>query len=381
MCENDKSGIYSLAGFAYQIKVFVLQLPQLKAGAVLEYETFDDVALKSTSDRLDEYEEECYGLLTANEKKAYQVKRTQVTSSTAKKIIKNWFLADKINGGISAFELVTDRKIDKEVFNKIEVTEVITEIMTTTEKKSIDAKIKALNCSEEELEDKIRYIISHATISEYENIEEMIEKRFSPEFFSTAVMRVSYIQRLSQLMQQITTEIMDSVSKGQAYEITYDKYLSIKNRIITEITDEKWEPSFAEFKKLNKLNISDLAKIKSREYLQLRECVSLDNKDIVRYLQSSEYYVNSKRLYYERGMRTLVENLEYTAYDNFCTTRVELRLANEDIPDKRLLRTTDKENSHATDNQIRCGVCINLTSADTDPELQISWKDEEDEQS
>lgn len=379
MCENDKSGIYSLAGFAYQIKVFVLQFPQLKEGAVLEYETFDDVALRTTSDRLDEYEDKFYGLLTANKKKAYQVKRTQVTPGRAKQVVKNWFLADRNNGGVSEFELVTDRKVDKEVFDKIEVAEIINEIMTTAEKKSIDAKIKALDCSEEELEGKIRYIISHATISEYENIEEMIEKRFSPEFFSTAVMRVSYIQRLSQLMQQITTEIMDSVSKGQAYEMTYDKYLSIKNRIITEITDEKWEPSFAEFKKLNKLNISDLAKIKSREYLQLRECVSLDNKDIVRYLQSSEYYVNSKRLYYERGMRDLVENLEYTAYDNFCTTKVELRLAKEDIPDKRLLGTTNKENIQATDNQIRCGVCINLTSEDAASGLQISWKDEEDE--
>jgi len=379
LCENDKSGIYSLAGFAYQIKVFVLQLPQLKAGEVLEYETFDDVALRTTSDMLDEYEDKFYGLLTANEKKAYQVKRTQVTPSTVKQVVKNWFLADQNNGGISAFELVTDRKVDKEVFNKIEVTEVVTEIMTTTEKKSIDAKIKTLNFSEEELENKIKYIISHATISVYEDIEEMIENRFSSELFSTAITRISYIQRLSQLMQQITTEILDSVIRGQAYEMPYDKYLGIKNRVITEITDEKWEPSFAGFKKLNKLNISDLAQIKSREYLQLRECVNLSNQDIVRYLQTSEYYVNSKRLYYERGMRDLVENLECTAYDNFCTTKAELRLEKDDIPDKRLLRTTDKENSHATDNQIRCGVCINLTSEDTDPELQISWKDEEDE--
>lgn len=34
--------------------------------------------------------------------------------------------------------------MDKEIFNKIVVSELITEIMTTTEKKSTDAKIKAL---------------------------------------------------------------------------------------------------------------------------------------------------------------------------------------------------------------------------------------------
>ena len=50
---GDNSGIYSLAGFAYQIKEFVLQVIELKNGYTLEYETIDDVALKMTADNMD----------------------------------------------------------------------------------------------------------------------------------------------------------------------------------------------------------------------------------------------------------------------------------------------------------------------------------------
>ena len=41
----NSSGIYSLAGFAYQIKVFVYYLSQLREGYSIGYETYDDVSL------------------------------------------------------------------------------------------------------------------------------------------------------------------------------------------------------------------------------------------------------------------------------------------------------------------------------------------------
>ena len=53
---GDNGGIYSLAGFAYQIKVFVLNVLELKNGYTLEYETIDDVALKMAADKLSRVE-------------------------------------------------------------------------------------------------------------------------------------------------------------------------------------------------------------------------------------------------------------------------------------------------------------------------------------
>lgn len=55
---------------------------------------------------------------------------------------------------------------------------------------------------------------------------------------------------------------------------------------------------------------------------------------------------------------------------------MELRNKLEDTPDNRLIETKLKSNSRAVDEQIRYGVCINLTSEDTDESIQISWKDD-----
>lgn len=373
---GENGGIYSLAGFAYQIKVFILQVLELKIGYVLEYETIDDVALKMTADKMDEYEDELCSILTATSRKAIQVKKTQVTKSIAKKVVKNWILADKNNDDIEQFMLVTDREVVTDVFADLDVDEIFEEINVATGKKSIDAKVKLIGYTEAELKQKVRDIVSKAIVQKYENIDAEIENKFKDFFIRFGVSEATYYIRIKEFLQQITVEILDSVGNGQPYRLTYESMSKIKNRIVTNNTDEKWEPSFSQFRRLKKVNLEDLAVIKSREYQQLQTCESLKEEDIYRHLQWGEYYVNSKRGYYERGMASLVDDLENTAYDNFCDAKMELRNRSEDTPDNRLIETKSKSNSKAVDEQIRYGVCINLTSEDTDESIQISWKDD-----
>lgn len=376
MGESDNSGIYSLGGFAYQMKVFILLLLQLKNGCTLEYETIDDVAMKIPADKFDEYEDQLCSILTTHSRKAIQVKKTQVTEVVAKKVVKNWILADKNNVNLDEFVLVTDRDATAGVLTNIDGDEIYAEVTTATGTKSIDAKIKLLDYSQDELKAKVADIISKATIQKYADIDMEIVDGFADFFIRPAVTEATYILRIKQLIQQITVDILDAVTKGQAYELTYEELCYMKNRIISEITDEKWEPSFAQFRKLKKVNLSDLAVIKSIEYQQLIECASLTSEDISRHLQYGEYYVNSKRSYFERGMDDIVDVLENTAYDNFCDVKMELRNRSADTPDNRLVETKAKSNSKATDEQIKYGVCINLTSEDTDESIQISWKDD-----
>ena len=47
---ND-SALSSLSGFSYQIKVFILRLTQLQQGQRVEFETLDDVAVRSLSSK------------------------------------------------------------------------------------------------------------------------------------------------------------------------------------------------------------------------------------------------------------------------------------------------------------------------------------------
>lgn len=373
---GENGGIYSLAGFAYQIKVFILQVLELEIGYVLEYETIDDVALKMTADKMDEHEDELCSILTATSRKAIQVKKTQVTKSIAKKVVKNWILANKNNDDIEQFVLVTDREVVTDVFADLDVDEIFEEINVATGNKSIDAKVKLIGYTEAELKQKVRDIVSKASVQKYENIDAEIENKFKDFFIRFGVSEATYYIRIKEFLQQITVEILDAVGNGQPYRLTYESMSQIKNRIVTNYTDEKWEPSFSQFRRLKKVNLEDLAVIKSREYQQLQTCKSLKVEDIYRHLQWGEYYVNSKRGYYERGMASLVDDLENTAYDNFCDAKMELRNRSEDTPDNRLIETKSKSNSKAVDEQIRYGVCINLTSEDTDESIQISWKDD-----
>ena len=373
---SDNGGIYSLAGFAYQIKVFVLNVLELKNGYTLEYETIDDVALKMSADKLDEHEDDLCSIFTATSRRAIQVKKTQVTNSIAKKVVKNWILADKNNADIEQFVLVTDREVDMDVFVDLDVDEIFKEVNAATGNKSIDAKVKKIGYTETELKQKGRDIVSMSSIQKYENIDTEIENKFNDFFIRYGVSEATYYIRIKEFLQQITVEILDAVGNGQPYLLTYESMSKIKNRIVTNYTDEKWEPSFSQFRRLKKVNLEDLAVIKSREYRQLKTCESLKEEDIYRHLQWGEYYVNSKRGYYERGMAFLVEDIENTAYDNFCDAKMELRNRVEDTPDNRLIETKSKSNSKAADEQIRYGVCINLTSEDTDESIQISWKDD-----
>lgn len=373
---GENGGIYSLAGFAYQIKVFILQVLELKNGYTLEYETIDDVALKMTAEKMDEYEDDLCSILTATSRKAIQVKKTQVTKNIAKKVVKNWILADNNTADIEEFVLVTDREVATDVFVNLDVDEIFKEVSAATGNKSIDAKVKSIGYTETELKQKIRDIISMAGIQKYENIDIEIENKFDDFFIRYGVSEATYFIRIKEFLQQITVEILDAVGNGQPYLLTYERMSKIKNRIVTNYTDEKWEPSFSQFRRLKKVNLEDLAVIKSREYQQLKTCESLEEKDIYRHLQWGEYYVNSKRGYYERGMDCLVEDIENTAYDNFCDAKMELRNRSEDTPDNRLIETKLRSNTKAVDEQIRYGVCINLTSEDTDESIQISWKDD-----
>jgi hypothetical protein len=149
---GDNGGIYSLAGFAYQIKVFVLSVLELKNGYTLEYET-------------------------------------------------------------------------------------------------IDAKVKMIGCTETQLKQKIRDIVSMSSIQKYENIDTEIENKFNDFFIRYGVSEATYFLRIKEFLQQITVEILDAVGNGQPYLLTYENMSKIKNRIVTNYTDEKWEPSFSQFRR------------------------------------------------------------------------------------------------------------------------------------
>ena len=89
----DQSGINSLGGFAYQIKVFVFYMLSMSENMQVEFETIDDVSVrKLIPETIDDNEDKFRNLvISISGIKAIQVKRTLITVDTAKQIILNLF--------------------------------------------------------------------------------------------------------------------------------------------------------------------------------------------------------------------------------------------------------------------------------------------------
>ena len=55
----NTAGLSSLSGFSYQIKVFIFRLTQMQKGQQVEFETLDDVTVKSIFTK-DSNEDSCF---------------------------------------------------------------------------------------------------------------------------------------------------------------------------------------------------------------------------------------------------------------------------------------------------------------------------------
>lgn len=143
----DSSGINSLGGFSYQIRVFVYYMSLLKKeGMQIEFETIDDVNIREiNADNIDENNENFINNVQGlNSNIAIQVKRTKVTPDVAKKVLLNWILLEISDNKVDKYILATDEYYNNEdiLFSKT-AEELFTEIKESKKnKKSIITKVK-----------------------------------------------------------------------------------------------------------------------------------------------------------------------------------------------------------------------------------------------
>ena len=375
---DDKSGIYSLGGFAYQILVLGLFIPEMRNGDEISFETIDDVETSLRQEELDGFDNvvRVNSLSKISGHSSIQVKKTDINTTKAAKIIKNWMITEITYRDIDNYVLYTDRKnTSLDLFDSVSIPKIVDEILAAKEKpSSINMRLKSFECSASELEEICKRVVKKSEIKIFDDFEEEIKKSYERFFFSSAVTTYVYVNRLRDFLSEIAAEILECVINAKAYTLNYEHVEKLQNRVITSITDECIEPSYANFRKLNKINLSDLAISNSREYKQLCEC-NLEDSAILRNLIYGEYYADCKFGYYEAGKQTLVDDIEVTAYENFCETKDQLQLLKEDTPRNRLDKTKEMSNENAKNKQIRYGACIGLTKDNVDPGLQISWKD------
>ncbi|WP_421379589.1 hypothetical protein ACOJQI_15840 [Bacillus salacetis] len=380
---NDDSGIKSLSGFAYQIRVFIYYMSKMDESGQIEFETLEDVVFNNTNSSLDKFidkNSESFSSLYKNTNGyfAIQVKRTKISTNTKNKLLFNWLLLESKKTDITKYVLYTDDKYGNKGDLFDSSYEDLYKLVIDSSKKSnaLISKVKLVYKENPEgfkkAYEKIKE--NYMFVSE-ENLDNKILDGFALHFNRKGVSELTYTLRIKELIRDVTGDIISAVDKGNAYVCTYTEMMGKVEDITERIKDNHYEPDYISFKKARRVNLSDQSILQSREYLQLVKC-NLSEKRIEEHLIYQQYYESIKYRHLENNKLNLVENIEGTTYENFCSVKEELEIDGKDSPIKRLLKTKAMQNYYAPKNQTRYGSCIYLTKDDVEDDNKISWEDD-----
>lgn len=381
--EVDTSGINSLGGFAYQIKVFVLYMLEMDENMQTEFETLDDVAVnKLLPDTIDINEDKFKSSIVSSKGiKVIQVKRTKIDAGTARQILLNWILLESSGDLVTDYILFTSTAYgNNDILFEISAEDLYLKVMKTTKSKATIAKVK--NKFRKDKDDFVEVYNSirqkYNFVSE-NDIDKKIDDKCKVLFKKAGVNVVTYNNRIVELLKHITIEIIDSVNVKKPYCIRYEEMIAYAEDICNRFTDEYMLPAYSEFKKINKIDFSDLQIAKSREYRQLVAC-EMPQKMIETHLIYGSYYQNICYRYKEMNKITKIIDIEETTYENFENTKFALQKEGKDTPFQRLSEIKKLPNSYADSEQIKYGSGIYLTREE-ELEHQISWEDEDNAKS
>ena len=379
----NSSGIHSLAGFAYQIKVFIYYLTQLQENYTLGYETYDDIALQRSDI---DYAAQEKKLATYNGIfnspsgiTALQVKRTSLSSDDYEKVLFNWIILNNSSTSVEKFVLVVDKSygnldavfpVDlKNLYNKI--------VSSKKNRNALITKVKLI------LKNNYSFFcqICHDIKSKYEfkeidNIDDELFESYKLIFNHGGVKDITYKLRIRDFIEKIQHSLLSDISQNHSYKCDYPTFKTIAEDVIARIKDDQYmPPDYSDFRRNSRVDISDTTISQSRQYLQLKTC-KLPDMVVKEQLIFEEYYNAYKLRCLENLKFNNVENIECTTYFNFEMTKSNLQANGNDTPNNRLVQTQEKSNAYAQNDQIRNGSAIHLTKADTVADMLISWKDE-----
>lgn len=368
----DRSGIFSQAGFAFQMNVFLKQVTELTPGEVARYEYLDDVSASTGLDELG-------GRIGFCETRLIQVKNTSVSKQDVVQIYTNWILAVCEQESISSFWLFySDHKSLSEFFNTITANQFI-ERLDKKAKKSSKSNAAALKASLND--DEIVNLFSHVkerarACGINENaINAEIRDNLSSIFHLTSNSDL-FDERVAELRRRVQLNVSESMLNTTPYEIDYDSFMWLCEQICAKISAKRYELDYSAWMAASDGDLLS-AKESSREYQQLCSCQN-DTSFISQHLYFCEYY---RSINYERLARCQASNvlsLENSTFNNFRDSCNLLKLDGKDDPMRRLITTKRCQNSYAYNDHEKWGSCIWLTRDETPEEKKISWKDETD---
>ena len=381
--KDDKSGLYSLSGFAYQIKVFFYYAMCLKnSKSSIEFETIDDVAIKKEDDlKLKDFSSQTNIYEPTSSFNVIQVKYTKISKIKTKKILLNWILASKKHPNITNFILFTDDKYENNnYFDEISAKELYLFAINDKQenKKSIKWKIKEQFYTNGKYKDFLKLykkIKANRIFKSEKDIENEIKEVASNHFKRGAVPEEVYCARLNAALQVISSRILEYSIQKKSYSISLTELNKIEENIIKDINEEMPIPlSYSEYKNHKKIDFNKYEN--KREYRQLKYC-ELSTTAIVRNLQQCCYYADYRYQILAMNKEKCIADIETESYENFERVKENLIYKDDDTPRNRLDKTQEIRNEKLPIKELSLGSYIYLTQdKETVPNNQISWKED-----
>lgn len=385
MADNnyDKSGLYSLGGFAFQIKVFFLYALQLSTKeSFAEFETLDDVAIKKPADI--QNKDTSYISKISNSKHVYQivqVKKTKLNQTKIMDILLNWLIAYNTYSNIENYILFTEKSNDnKNIVNGIKIKQLYLYAINKEVKRktSIAGRIQNLYKGDGKYKlfiEHFKSIKSKILFLGDDNIDAEIKEAAAIHFKRGAVAKEIYCARLQSALEEITVRIIEKASEGKPFLINQDEFNQISENIIHYTNEEMPIPlSYSEFASKNNIDINSYKE--KREYKQLNYC-GLPTTAIKRNLQYCCYYSDFRYRLLAINKHRKISDLELQSYENFEDAKSFLQVKNIDKPINRLEKTQEKQNDYTPKKELSHGSYIYLTQSNIGNN-QISWKDEDE---
>lgn len=381
----SNGGISSLGGFAFQIKVFVCYLEQLQENMEIGYETYEDVAINFKPEDQEYIDKKCANFnslyKTADGITAIQVKKTKLDAKDFEQLLNNWLLLEMSDKTISKFILLVDSDYNNtdKIFSQSAKSFYEKIIASEDNSNSLKSKVKKITAGDfEKFEKAYNKINSNYEFMPIGNIDDELAEIYSKTFHKVRINTTTYFFRIQELLSKITLEIMENVVNGNAYICKYSDFICLVGDIIESITDTETCLNFSIFKSLNHVNLKDTEIATSRQYKQLCTCFRLETK-IEEHLIYEQYYNEYKLGSLENMRKDKIDNIEGTTYSHFTDAKEFLFNVERDTPFLRLDETKKRGNSYTLNEQISYGSAIYLTKKDTESDILISWKDDEDE--
>lgn len=371
-------GITSQYGFLFQRYAFIENvISNASMNIFFTYEGVDDI------DVSDAKKEDMLAMAAASNNRYIQVKSGTVNKDCWSKVIGNWILTE--NYQEADFTLLCENELDFNV-NDADIIESVYnyfEAGASKNRKSIARKVNDKIFAEND-KNAIMEIIKALsqrciiTTRSFDEMKEVLSKTFIDIYCTDVkIYEKAKERRFERFIEYIIAEIDDAIEKKKKYTITFQKLMDIVNKVRAEISDNKYTVETAEIKKRKKKEAEDL--IKEGKIREIRQLLLVQNNPgfVAGELVKELLYKDFRDVYVDGGIE--ISNIEDLAHTNYEDALLEFD--ETPTPKEVFVKTTRKpiESSIMDNSSIyRNGCYVFLTGDEIDPDLQISWGEDDE---